>query len=98
MKYEAKHISEQLKSISVVISLFITLGGVVIGIFNYFTLAQLQPFGSRISQVEKAFAAHEEIQTNLMDKMATKSQMDDLINRVDKISGRLDLVIEKLIK
>ena len=91
-------ISEGVKTVSIAVSLLLTIGGVVIGIFNYLTLAQLQPFGVRITTVEKQLQAYEQEQAKLFEKLATKIQVDDLTVRLDRVSGRVDLLINKLIK
>ena len=93
-----KDFSKTIQNISVTVSLILTLGGVVIGIFNYLTLAQLQPFGVRITTVEKQLQAYEQEQAKLFEKLATKIQVDDLTVRLDRVSGRVDLLINKLIK
>lgn len=90
MKHEKKtSFEDRLKTISVGISLLLTIGGVVIGLFNYFTLNQLQPFGYRLTAIEKAQAQAEEQRESL----ATRQQIDSLKSMVD---GRLKVIEDKV--
>jgi len=96
---------EKITTISVAVSLFLTIGGVAIGLINYYTLNQLQPISARIAQIEATqLIAKDELiiykhtQDILIEKLATKEQINNLLTRVDKISSRIDLIISKLIK
>ena len=101
MKHEKwKKLEEKIKMVSIIVSLLITIGGVVIGLFNYYTLNQLSPLSTRIKQVEAnqevvkdQLITYKSDQTILLEKLATKDQVNGLITRVDEISGRLDEVI-----
>jgi hypothetical protein len=98
MKHEKKTLfSEKFKLVYEAVSLLVLLGGVVISLFNYYTLNQLAPLSTRITTVEKQLQAHENQQVTDFDKLATKQQVNDLTTRVDKISSRLDLLINRLI-
>jgi sulfur transfer complex TusBCD TusB component (DsrH family) len=98
MKHEKKTLfSEKLKLIYEAVSLLVLLSGVVIGLFNYYTLNQLAPLSTRITMIDKQLQAHETQQVVDFDKLATKQQVIDLTTRVDKISGRVDLLINHLI-
>jgi hypothetical protein len=90
MSHERKQsLQEQLKTISVAVSLLLTLGGVVVSLFNYFTLAQLQPFGIRLNAIEKAQAEGDDIR----DTLATKDQIISLRSMLD---GRLKPLEDKV--
>ena len=106
MKHEKwKKLEEKIKMVSIIVSLLITIGGVVIGLFNYYTLNQLAPLSTRIKQVEatqtevaEELKVYQAEHAALLEKLATKEQVSGLITRVDKISGRVDQVIGILLR
>lgn len=80
---------EQIKTVSVAVSLALTIGGVAVGVINYLSIAQLQPFGYRLAIIEKAQAEGDKQR----DTLATKAQVDSLMNMVD---GRLKSMESKI--
>ena len=105
MNEKRQKLEEKIKTISIAISLLVTIGGVVIGIFNYFTLNQLTPLATRINQIEATqgevkdeLTIYKSTQAILLDKLATKEQLELVITRLDKVSGRVDQILGVLMR
>jgi hypothetical protein len=98
MRHEKEPISEKLKTISLSVALLLTLGSVVNSIFTFASTHQLQPYDTRIFNLEKAQAVLEENQKTL----ATKEQVDSLrvmINgRLTPIENRIEVIYQRLMK
>ena len=91
-------IEEKIKTISIIVSLLITIGGVVIGLFNYYTLNQLAPVSARIKQVEANQAVFTEKLATKEELEVISAKLDSAIVRIDRISSRVDLLINHLIQ
>jgi hypothetical protein len=96
---------EKIKSALAVLPLLFTVAGVGFSVINFYILNKLQPVNVHIDKVEaEASKAREDIKTNqelqtkIIDTLATKQQVNDVAVRLDKISSRVDLIIGKLIK
>jgi hypothetical protein len=100
-----QQLEEKIKTLSIAVSLLVTIGGVVIGIFNYITLNQLSPLSTRLIQVEanqedvkNELVIYKSNQAIVLDKLATKDQLELVITRLDKVSGRVDQILGVLMK
>jgi len=94
-------LEEKIKTISVAVSLFVTLGGVAIGIFNYLTLNQLSPLSTRITQIEanegtikEELIIYKATQAILLDKLATKEQVGGISAQLGDINKKLDYLYQ----
>jgi hypothetical protein len=98
-------LEEKIKTISVAVSLFVTIGGVAIGIFNYLTLNQLAPLSTRITQIEAnegqikdELVIYRANQTDLIDKLATKEQMAGLSAQIEDIKKTVNYLYQIHVK
>jgi hypothetical protein len=91
----------QITTISVAVSLLLTIGGVVVGILNYYTLNQLQPISSRITTIEATqdkvsdeLIIYKATQLLLLDKLATREQINNILGQLKDINNKLNYLYQ----
>ena len=105
MNEKRQKLEEKIKTISVAVSLFVTIGGVAIGIFNYLTLNQLAPLSTRIQQIEAneqetqdELVIYKATQATLLDKLATREQMAGLSAQMEDIKKTVNYLYQIHVK
>ena len=89
-----KTLHENIKTIGTIITIFLTLGGVVVSLFNYTLLNQLQPVHASISEIKFVQAAEEKER----EKLATKEQVEAMNEKVTIMQGQLQFLYEQGLK
>ena len=90
--------SENAKTITVLITLIVTVVSMGVSVFNYFILNKLKPYDSRITVAEKAIAAVKEEHKIL----ATKDQIELLSkmmgDKLENIDKKVDFLYQVYLK
>lgn len=86
---------DQVKNISVVVSLFLTVGGVAVSLFNFVTLSKLQPLSARIEVVEKASAKQDELNPNFALKAELLKVEKEINDNLKRMEDKVDYIYKQ---
>jgi len=106
---EKRPIIEVIKDVSVVVSLFLVLTGVVVSLLNLYTLSKLSPLNARLdtaeakeNQIASDLVKHEKDSSEFTQTLATKEQIDSLKSMMDgrltRIENRVEFLYQKGLK
>ena len=92
---ELRKMHEKFQTVAIAVSLLFTLGGVGVGLLNYYVLTQLQPIQLHLTSVDKAFADYKSQQQVILSSLATKQQVNDLTSTVGTIQKEVLFIYQK---
>lgn len=92
---ENQNIIEQVKNISIVVSLLLTLSGVGISLLNFLTLNKLQPFANRLEKVESAMASQVELNKGYVSRGEVISLQTIIDGRLKSMEDKVDFIYKQ---